>query len=81
MLTQEVLEKRLAGLKLGLQAAIREREEATQRIHAYDGALQECEWALSQYEAEAVTIEDLLPDGMEIVGVEADSKAPNTVEA
>lgn len=53
MITQELVEERLAGLRAG-------RAKAVNDIHAYDGAIQDCEWFLAQV-AQSATITQSTP--------------------
>lgn len=43
-LTVEAVEARLVGLRTG-------REKVVADLHAYDGAIQDCEWFLAQIRA------------------------------
>lgn len=74
MLTREFLEKRLQGLKNGLAKAITDRDELNRTICCYDGAIQECEWAIEQLSTQDIENVDFGP-GLEVVDVNLDDSA------
>lgn len=58
ILTKEAVETRLEHLRASLNDAVVKREDAIKLVLALDGAVQDCEWFLSQFPPELIAVPD-----------------------